>query len=148
MVHLVITKKVEHASSDYLWSKLAQYSDMTWHPLIVSSKDIGTIPDGSPNMIGAERVLVTKSGQELFETVTKWDEDSKFMALTIDKGSPPFASTLEIGFQVREEKDDVLVDVTVDLVVKLPFILFTPLFYFVLPKKLDSFAQGVADLKE
>lgn len=148
MVHVVITAPAKNASADYIWGKLAEYSDMSWHPDIKASENRGSIADGSDNMVGAVRLLTKTDGHELLETVTEWDEKKKYYALSIDKGAPPFAKTLHAAFRVREEDDLVFVDFIIDAKLKLPFSFLSPLIAFVLPKKLGGFAKGVADLKD
>lgn len=148
MVHVVISKPAKHASTDYIWSKLAEYSDMSWHPEIKMSENKGNIADGSAIMVGAVRLLTKNDGHELLETVTEWDERKKYFALSIDKGAPPFAKELHAAFHVREEGELVFVDFIIDAKLKKPFFFLSPLVAFVLPKKLGGFAQGVADLKE
>ena len=135
-----------NVSADYMWKKLAEFSNFAWHPEIAASKDVGSTPDGSSNMIGAERIIVNASGHELVETVTAWSEDTKYYACSIDKGAPPFAKEMVIGFQVREDGNSkALVDMIVDIQLKAPFIVLTPLLKFVLGKKLDGFVDGVAN---
>ena len=124
------------------------YSDMSWHPLVDTSKNSGSIPDGSPNMIGAERVLVNTSGKALTETVTAWSEADKFYACSIDEGAPPFAKEMIIGFKVREEKTKVLVDMIVDINLKVPFMVLAPLLKLVLRKKLGGFVDGLANAEQ
>jgi len=96
MVHAVITKQAKNASAEFLWEKLAAYSDMSWHPQIESSKNTGSIEDGSDKMIGAERVLVNTAGKRLVETVTAWSGEERTFALSIDEGAPAFAKSIII----------------------------------------------------
>ena len=151
MVHIVSTKQAKNASAEYIWSKLSKYSDFAWHPSIVTSKDIGSIPDGSDNMIGAVRLLVNDSGKELVETVTKWDEDMMYYACSIDKGGPPIAKYVEVGFRVREDpmnKKIVYVDTIMDLKLKGPFIILKPILKKVLPSKIGQLTSGITELVE
>ena len=56
---------------------------------------------------------------------------------------------LIIGFKVRDDpKQGVIVDTIVDLDLKGPFVILTPLIKLVLPKKIGSLTQGIADLQE
>ena len=148
MVSITLTQQVEHASVDYVWQKLAAYSDMNWHPSVKESRSMGTIADGSPRMIGAERVVVNTAGNELYETVTEWDSAAKQYKMSIDKGAPGFAKTFSIGFQAREVNNKTFVDMTVDTELKFPFFLLAPLLNIVLPHKLQSFVAGFNDLRE
>ena len=149
MVHITVTKPVSYVSADTLWNKLALYSDFTWHPQIKSSRNDGSIPDGSDNMVGAVRVLVNSSGQELTETVQEWSNSKRYQTFSIDKGAPPFAKSLVITFQVREDNvsGKAYVDMIVDLQVKAPFCILAPLLSVVLKKKLGPFLEGVANYK-
>ena len=113
-----------------------------------SSRNSGSIQDGSASVIGAERVLVNSLGTELVETVTEWSNKKMYYSCSIDKGAPPFAKSMIITFRVREQKDQVLVDMIVDLEVKCPFIVLSPILGAVLPKKLGGFVEGISDLKE
>jgi hypothetical protein len=148
MVHFVLARDAHEASADYIWSKLAQFCDMSWHPLIETSKNAGSIADGSDNMIGAVRILQVSAGKELVETVTAWDEDRKYLAFSIDKGAPPFVKQLTFSFAVREEGGKIFVDLTADLEVKLLFKCLIPLLKIALPKQLAGLIDGVANLKE
>ena len=149
MVHIVVSKRAPNASSQYIWSKLENYSDFSWHPTVATSKDIGNVPDGSSNMIGAVRLLKNDAGKELTETVTAWDTSKKYYSCSIDEGRPPFAKKLVIGFKVRDDpRQGVIVDTIVDLDLKGPFVILTPLIKLVLPKKIGSLTQGIADLQE
>ena len=148
MVQVIVTKQAKHASAAFLWDKLASYSDMSWHPGVISSKNTGSIPDGSANMIGAERLLVNSSGKELLETVTAWSDKERYYACSIDKGAPPIAREMIITFRVREEGSKVLVDMIVDLELKAFVACLAPLLKVVLGKKLGGFVDGIADLKE
>lgn len=89
MVQVIVTEQAKSASASFIWSKLAAYSDLSWHPHVTSSKDTGSIPDGSPDMVGAERLIVNDSGKELLETVTAWSEEKHYFTCSIDKGGPP-----------------------------------------------------------
>ena len=148
MPQITVTKEAKNASAAFIWSKLAAYSAMEWHPQVSTSTNTGSIPDGSANMIGAERLLVNSAGKELLETVTAWSDKQMYYSCSIDKGAPPIARSLVITFRVREEGKKVLVDMIVDLELK-PFIAcLGPLFKVVLGKKLGGFVDGIADLKE
>ncbi|CAB9507843.1 expressed unknown protein [Seminavis robusta] len=148
MVQVTVTKEAKNASASFIWSKLAAYSDMSWHPGVKSSKNTGSIPDGSPNMIGAERLLVNSSDKELVETVTAWSDEQRYYACSIDKGAPPFAKEMTITFRVREVDSKVLVDMIVDIELKVFFACLGPLLKVVLGKKLGGFVDGISDLKE
>ena len=110
---------------------------------------MGSISDGSPHMVGAKRVIVNVSGGELLETVTQWDASQKMYVMSIDKGAPPFAKKMSLGFQVREitTNGGAYVDMTADIELKLIFVLLTPLIKAALPKKLKAFAAGFTVLQ-
>ena len=150
MVQITVTKPVKHVDADTLWNKLAVYSDFSWHPQVESSVNDGSIPDGSDNMVGAVRVLVNTSGAELTETVQEWSNSKRYQTFSIDKGAPPFAKSLMITFQVREDESSgkVLVDMIVNLEVKAPFCILAPLLSVVLKKKLGPFVDGIANYKK
>jgi hypothetical protein len=59
MVPIIVSEQANNATATYSWSRLAQYSDFSWHPEIKSCKDIGSIPDGSKNMAPAVRSMTT-----------------------------------------------------------------------------------------
>lgn len=148
-MQLTVTRQAKNASAKQVWDMLSKYSDMAWHPLIESSKDIGSIPDGSANMVGAVRVLVNTSGSALTETVTEWSDEKKYFQCSIDKGGPPFAKKFLIGFQVREDQSSkkVMVDAIVDMDLIFPLIPLTPLLKVVLSKKLGGLVDGIANVK-
>ena len=149
MVQITVTRPIKYVSANTLWDKLAQYSDFSWHPLIESSKDIGSIPDGSPNMVGAVRVLVNTSGTELTETVQEWSDTKRYQVISIDKGTPPFAKSFWITFRVRDGSDGKAeVDMVVDLELKGVFCVLGPLLSLVLKKKLGPFVDGIANYKK
>jgi hypothetical protein len=152
MVQIKVTRQAHNASADYIWSKLAAYSDISWHPIIKSSKNTGSIVDGSDNMVGAVRVLENTAGKELTETVTDWSATERYLAFSIDKGAPPLVKnepqSMIITFRVREEEQKVYVDMIADVQLKAVFCVLTPLLEVVLSKKLGAMADGVADLKE
>jgi hypothetical protein len=149
MVHVVITKPAKHASAAYIWSKLAEYSDMTWHPDIKASQNIGSIPDASENMVGAVRLLTKTDDHELTETVTEWSEKDMKYSLSIDKGGPSIAKSLIVTFGVREEDQGVvLVDMIIDVRLGGLAVILAPLLKVVLAKKLGGFVNGIAELKE
>lgn len=112
-------------------------------------------------MKGAVRVLTTGSkggGKELTETITVWDPTQHHMALSIDKGGPPFAKSLIMGFRVRpvttdadneeNNKKEAFVDIIIDLDIKPPFCILAPVLKMALPKQIGELAQGIADLVE
>jgi hypothetical protein len=148
MVHFVLTREAHDASAAYIWTKLAEFSDMSWHPLIDTSKNAGNIADGSESIIGDVRILQVSAGKELVETVTAWDEGKRYLAFSIDKGAPPFVKSLTFSFAVREVGGKIFVDLTADLEVKLFFKCLIPLLKFALPKQLAGLIDGVANLKE
>lgn len=117
---------------------MAQYSDFSWHPEIKSSKNVGSSQMEATRWLGQPvRAMTNNGGKELVETVTEWDEKKKYFAMSIDEGGPSFAKKLIIAFRVREEAGSkVFVDAIVDVDLKLPFIILTPLMYVALPKQL------------
>jgi hypothetical protein len=148
MVHVVITKPAKNASAAYIWGKLAEYSDMSWHPDIKESKNIGTINDGSENMVGAVRVLTKSDDHELTETVTEWSNEEMKFTMSIDKGGPTIAKSLIVTFAVRNEPQGVLVDMIINMQLVGLAIILTPLLKLALPKKLGPLLDGIANLKE
>jgi hypothetical protein len=143
---ITITRPVKNASATYMWKKLAAYSDFSWHPGIKESKNVGSIEDGSPDMVGAVRLLTKVDGEELKETVTSWSEEKRSLTFSIEGGPPPIQSFV-FTISVREE-DGVFVDSVADIEIKWFFILLTPILQMVLKKKLGGLMDGVADLKE
>ena len=121
---------------------------MSWHPDTKQSKNIGTINDGSDNMVGVVRVLTKMDNHELTETVTGWSDKDMQLALSIDKGGPPIAKTLIVTFTVRDEPQGVLADMIIDMKLGGLAVILTPLLKIVLAKKLGSFLEGIANLKE
>jgi hypothetical protein len=147
MVHVVITKPAKEANAAHIWSKLAAYSDMTWHPEIKASKNIGSIEDGSENMVGAVRILTKTDNHELTETITEWSEKDRKYTLSINEGGPSIAKSLIVTFGVREEQGAVLVDMIIDVKLKGLAVILTPLLKVVLAKRLGGFVNGIADLE-
>jgi hypothetical protein len=152
MVQVTVTRQAHNASADYVWSKLAAYSDITWHPMMISSKNVGSIEDGSENMVGAVRFLEETDGSKLKETVTEWSEKERCFSISIDEGAPPFIKnepqSMIITFRVREEEQKVYIDLIADLQLKDIFWLLTPIIKLALPMKMGPLADGIADLKE
>ena len=150
MVRITLTRPVAFVSADTLWDKLALYSEFDWHPLIVSSENIGTIPDKSDNMVGAVRMVVNTSGAVLTETVREWSDLKRYQKISIDKGGPPIAKSLHITLHVRETNDSkcsgttAVVDLIVDLQLKGRYRILAPYLSVVLRKKLEPLIDGVA----
>jgi hypothetical protein len=144
---VTITRPVKNASATYIWKKLAAFSDFSWHPFVTASKNIGSIEDGSPDMVGAVRLLIKKEdGDELKETVTSWSEEKRSLTFSVEGGPPPIQSFV-VTISVREE-EGVFVDLVADIELKWFFILLTPILQMVLKNKLGGFTDGIADLKE
>jgi hypothetical protein len=143
---ITITRPVKNASATYMWKKLAAYSDFSWHPGIKESKNVGSIEDGSPDMVGAVRLLTKVDGEELKETVTSWSEEKRSLTFSIEGGPPPIQSFV-FTISVREE-DGVFVDSVADVEIKWFLFLLTPILQMVLKKKIGGLIDGIADLKE
>ena len=144
-----ITKPAKNASADYIWNRLAQFSDFAWHPEIKASKDIGTVPDGSANMIGAVRLLTKNDGGQLEERIISWSNTNRSQTFTIEGSLPPPVRSLTVTFTIRPNPaGGAFVDTIADVQVKPIFCFLAPLLKIVLPKKLDPIVQGIADVKE
>ena len=143
-----VTKQAKHADADYIWAKLADYSDFAWHPEMKDSQNIGTIPDGSENMVGAVRLLTKNDGHQLKETITAWSDKDRSQTFMIEGDLPPPVKSLKMTFRVREDKDGVFVDSFAEVDIKVMFCLITPILKMALPKKIAPIIQGIADVKE
>jgi hypothetical protein len=133
-----------------MWKKLAAYSDFSWHPAIKASKNIGSIEDGSPDMVGAVRLLTKEDGDELKETVTAWSEEKRSYTFSIEGTLPPPVQSFFLTLSVREEQavEGVFVDAVADIEIKWFFILLTPILNMVLKKKIGGLLDGIANVKE
>jgi hypothetical protein len=147
---VTLTRPVENVSATYMWKKLAAYSDFSWHPAIKASKNIGSIEDGSPDMVGAVRLLTKEDGDELKETVTAWSEEKRSLSFSVVGGLPLPIQSVVWNLSVREEQavEGVFVDAVADIEIKWFFFLLTPLLQMVLQKKLGEIVDGMADVKE
>ena len=81
------------------------------------------------------------------ESVTEWSNSQRFYTCRIDEGGPPFAKTIAITFAVKEQDSKTLVSKVIDLKPKPLFIILTPLFNVLLPKKLGRFLGGITGIK-
>ena len=147
---VTITKPAKNASADYIWTRLAEFSDFAWHPEIKESRDIGSIPDGSANMIGAVRLLTKHDGAQLKEVITEWSDKNRSQTFTIEGNLPPPVRSLTVTFKVRQNPngDGALVDCIANVQVKPIFCLLAPILKVVLPKKLGPIVQGIANIKQ
>jgi hypothetical protein len=147
---VTLTRPVENVSATYMWKKLAAYSDFSWHPAIKASKNIGSIEDGSPDMVGAVRLLTKEDGDELKETVTAWSEEKRSCTFSIEGTLPPPVQSFFLTLSVREEQavEGVFVDAVADIEIKWFFILLTPILNMVLKKKIGGLLDGIANVKE
>jgi hypothetical protein len=148
---VTLTKPAKNAGATYIWKKLAAFSDFSWHPKVQASKNIGSIEDGSPDMVGAVRLLTTVDGGELTETVASWSEENRSQSISIEGSAlPPPVQSLVMTFSVREEQaeEGVFVDAVADVEIKWFFILLTPILHVVLKYKIGGVVDGIADMKE
>ena len=112
------SRPAANASAAFLWKKLAAFSSFEWHPEISKSEDVGKIPDGSPNMVGATRLLTKPDGSQLREVVTAWDEKERSQTFSIEgNGLPPPIETFLMTFHVVEDETSkaVSVEATADI---------------------------------
>lgn len=122
---VTVSREVKQASAEYVWKKLAAYSDLSWHPNVEECRNIGDIADGSPNMVGARRCMKTSSAEAEL-SVVEWSYENMHYRVKLDKGSkPPFAESVHLEFQVRTDKatGKVYVEEIVDIGMK-PFTCF------------------------
>jgi hypothetical protein len=100
---VTLTRPAKNASATYIWKKLAAFSDFSWHPKVQASKNIGSIEDGSPDMVGAVRLLTTDEG-DFNETVTFFSEEKRSQTWSILGNSPPPVQSFVMTISVREEQ--------------------------------------------
>lgn len=147
MPSVTVTRPANSASAAYIWKKLTVYSDFSWHPSIKASKDIGNVPDGSANMVGAVRLVTGGSGVELTEIVTAWSDADKSQTFEIQgDGLPAPIDTFSFTFTVREEGTQVFIDGIVNVKPKWYFFFLSPLLPLILAKKAAPFVEGIANL--
>jgi len=151
MVKVHMQKKAHpSASADDIWKVWTKFSDVSWHPWVAHSENAGPIPDGSANMVGATRRLVEAgTGNEMVERVVEWDDEKRFMKISIEEGGPDFAKCFLVSLRVYENVKDgsVMVEMDADLHLKTPYKIMAPLMKVMLPRQLDGLVQGFAELK-
>lgn len=148
---VTVSKPAQKATADYLWDKIAAYSDFSWHPQVTASKNIGNVKDGSDNMIGAVRLITNIKGKEIQETITAWSNEERSQTFSIDKGLPPPISSFHLTFYVKEDPQDTTKSVVygvADINIKWVFCFLAPLLKVALPKKISLFVDGIAALEE
>ncbi len=75
-----VTETIEiNAPADKVWSVIANFHDMSWHPAFTKTEG-----DGG-NEVGASRTLVLASGDKIEENLIKYDADKKHYKYEITK---------------------------------------------------------------
>jgi Polyketide cyclase / dehydrase and lipid transport len=151
MLVRVSKKAINGASAAFIWQKLSAFSDVaSWHPEIETSKNVGSIPDASPNMVGAaRRIKFRNDGDDLTETITAWSEKDRSLSYTLEGDVPPPVQRLEVTVTVCEdEKEGVFVDCVANVEIKWFFLFLYPILKLALPIKLGPVVAGMAEVKE